>query len=152
MRWFFRVIYSSIKGVPTPWGFNSDHLRASFHFYIFWSKPIFFNTKSYKYIVKRIIYPDFTPFSAQPQQRWEYWIISGIFVFSVGKLHKIEVWHDHSGDDPEWFLERIVVKNMVDGEKFFFFCNKWVVFMILQEITFKNVARYFIFFKDRDLS
>ena len=44
--------------------------------------------------------------------------------FSIGKLHKIEIWHDHSGSDPEWYLERVVIKNMVDGEKSFFFCNK----------------------------
>uniref|UniRef100_A0A7M5VDM8 PLAT domain-containing protein n=3 Tax=Clytia hemisphaerica TaxID=252671 RepID=A0A7M5VDM8_9CNID len=45
---------------------------------------------------------------------------------SIGKLHKIEIWHDYSGNATEWFLERVVIKNLVDGEKFFFFCNEWI--------------------------
>ena len=51
-------------------------------------------------------------------------LVISVIISSIGKLHKIEVWHDHSGDEVEWYLERIVVKNVVDGEKFFFFCNK----------------------------
>ena len=38
---------------------------------------------------------------------------------SLGDLTGVRVWHDESGDSPEWYLERILVKDM---------CNKGKVY------------------------
>ncbi|XP_066916818.1 uncharacterized protein [Clytia hemisphaerica] len=45
---------------------------------------------------------------------------------SIGKIRKIKIWHDNTGSDPSWYLERVIIRSMVSGEKFFFYCNKWI--------------------------
>ncbi|XP_047143432.1 uncharacterized protein LOC101241823 isoform X1 [Hydra vulgaris] len=45
---------------------------------------------------------------------------------SVGKIHKIHLWHDNSGLSPSWYIERVVIRSLFNGEKFFFFCNRWL--------------------------
>ena len=52
------------------------------------------------------------------------------FIFSIGKIYKINVWHDNTGSSPSWFVERIVIRSLVNGEKFFFFCNRLVVLFL----------------------
>ena len=44
----------------------------------------------------------------------------------LGKISRIRVWHDNSGSSPSWYLSRIVIKNLLNGQKYFFFCNRYV--------------------------
>ncbi|XP_078607411.1 polycystin-1-like protein 2 isoform X2 [Branchiostoma floridae x Branchiostoma japonicum] len=43
----------------------------------------------------------------------------------MGPLNYIHVWHDNSGDDPSWFLNKIIVTDVYTERKYYFLCNKW---------------------------
>ena len=50
--------------------------------------------------------------------------ISIAFFFSVpisfkNNISKIHVWHDNVGEHPGWFLERITIKDVSDGMKWY---------------------------------
>eukprot|EP00794_Sanderia_malayensis_P008787 gene8787-9725_t len=44
----------------------------------------------------------------------------------LGKITRVQIWHNNAGSNPSWFLSRVVIKNLLSGEKFFFFCNRWL--------------------------
>lgn len=52
------------------------------------------------------------------------------FVFSLpqslGRLFKILVWHDNSGDSPAWFLQQIEIEDCSSGQKWHFLANRWL--------------------------
>lgn len=82
---------------------------------------------------------------------------------SVGELTAIRIWHDESGESPEWFLERVVVKDMQTGKLYsgglknvifeyykiksrFFYNNKFIYLISL--LTFSLSELFFkLFFK-----
>ncbi|XP_066289732.1 polycystin-1-like protein 2 [Branchiostoma lanceolatum] len=43
----------------------------------------------------------------------------------MGPLDYIHIWHDNSGDDPSWFLNKIIVTDVNTEQKYYFLCNKW---------------------------
>ncbi|KAI8502563.1 hypothetical protein Bbelb_192650, partial [Branchiostoma belcheri] len=43
----------------------------------------------------------------------------------MGPLDYIHIWHDNSGDDPSWFLSKIIVTEVKTDNKYYFLCNKW---------------------------
>ncbi|XP_021373395.1 lipoxygenase homology domain-containing protein 1-like isoform X2 [Mizuhopecten yessoensis] len=47
---------------------------------------------------------------------------------SLGELKKITIGHNNKGDDPGWFLDKVVVKEAEknDAEEIFFPCNRWL--------------------------
>ena len=46
----------------------------------------------------------------------------------LGELEYMKIWHDNSGkgDFASWFLKFIIVKNLQNGEKFYFLCQDWL--------------------------
>ena len=47
-----------------------------------------------------------------------------LFFFSVpisfkNNISKIHVWHDNVGEHPGWFLERVTIKDVSDGMKWY---------------------------------
>ncbi|KAI8499953.1 hypothetical protein Bbelb_222700 [Branchiostoma belcheri] len=45
-----------------------------------------------------------------------------------GWLTHVRVWHDNSGKEPSWFLDRIIVDDLLLEEQHFFLCNRWLAF------------------------
>ncbi|XP_078487562.1 polycystin family receptor for egg jelly-like [Ciona intestinalis] len=43
----------------------------------------------------------------------------------LGNLVAVRLWHDNSGRSPEWFLQRMVVRDLETNECTFFICNTW---------------------------
>ena len=45
---------------------------------------------------------------------------------SLGDLSHIKVWHDNSGDNPQWFINKIVIRDPKTDTTWFFVCNRWL--------------------------
>ncbi|KAI8519581.1 hypothetical protein Bbelb_028380 [Branchiostoma belcheri] len=45
-----------------------------------------------------------------------------------GCLTHVRVWHDNSGKEPSWFLDRIIVDDLLLEEQHYFLCNRWLAF------------------------
>ncbi|XP_078490549.1 LOW QUALITY PROTEIN: polycystin-1 [Ciona intestinalis] len=45
---------------------------------------------------------------------------------SLGTLYKIKIWHDNTGIDPGWNLSRVMVKDLQNGEKYYFLVDSWL--------------------------
>ncbi|KAM4028013.1 oxygen-regulated protein 1 [Anomaloglossus baeobatrachus] len=58
----------------------------------------------------------------QPRQKDEF----QVQIPSIGKLYKIRIGHDGSGDHHEWELKQIILKKMKNGKTFTFEANKWL--------------------------
>ncbi|EDO48336.1 predicted protein, partial [Nematostella vectensis] len=46
--------------------------------------------------------------------------------FLPGDIYKLKIWHDHSGDDPSWFLIRVLVRDLQTDKRMWFICNRWL--------------------------
>ncbi|XP_030199909.1 polycystic kidney disease protein 1-like 2 [Gadus morhua] len=46
--------------------------------------------------------------------------------FSLGHLQSIRLWHDNSGSDPGWYVNKAVVKDLQTERKWYFLCNCWL--------------------------
>ncbi|XP_063044343.1 polycystin-1-like protein 2 [Engraulis encrasicolus] len=46
--------------------------------------------------------------------------------FSLGELRGIRFWHDNSGDDPGWYINKVMVQDMETGQKWHFLCSSWL--------------------------
>ena len=44
----------------------------------------------------------------------------------LSRILFISVWHDNSGKDPGWYLNRVLVRDLQTGMKFYFICNRWL--------------------------
>ncbi|XP_070556277.1 uncharacterized protein [Ptychodera flava] len=49
-----------------------------------------------------------------------------IHVDNIGKLYKVRVSHDNSGDNPSWYLDKIVLVDKVNQSEVSFPCEKWL--------------------------
>ncbi|XP_006811272.1 lipoxygenase homology domain-containing protein 1-like, partial [Saccoglossus kowalevskii] len=49
-----------------------------------------------------------------------------IDVGEIGPLYKIRVYHDNSGEDPSWYLEKVKMKDKDTNQEFHFFANRWL--------------------------
>lgn len=45
---------------------------------------------------------------------------------SLGPLDYLHIWHDNSGSDPTWFLNRVVVLDAETGRAEHFLCYRWL--------------------------
>ena len=41
-------------------------------------------------------------------------------------MEYIDIWHDITGNDPNWFLSRIRITNLENNEHYIFICNDWL--------------------------
>lgn len=52
------------------------------------------------------------------------------FVVSLpDNLHSpimIKLWHDNSGDNPSWYVNQVVIKDLQTDEKWYFLCGRWL--------------------------
>ena len=44
----------------------------------------------------------------------------------LGKLKSLRIWHDNKGDDPSWYLLRIMVHDVQNDIKTWFICDRWL--------------------------
>jgi hypothetical protein len=44
----------------------------------------------------------------------------------LGELKKIRIGHDGSGFGAGWFLDKVIIENTSNNEKWFFNCNRWL--------------------------
>ncbi|KAF0304105.1 Polycystic kidney disease protein 1-like 2 [Amphibalanus amphitrite] len=45
---------------------------------------------------------------------------------SLGDLTELHIWHDNSGSNPEWFLERVLVRDCQTDSVWVFLVGRWV--------------------------
>ena len=38
----------------------------------------------------------------------------------------IKIWHDNSGNNPSWYINQVVIKDLESDEKWYFLCNRWL--------------------------
>ncbi|KAI7814355.1 polycystic kidney disease protein 1-like 2 [Triplophysa rosa] len=46
--------------------------------------------------------------------------------FSLGTVESIEIWHDNSSGDPDWYLNRLTVQDLQTQEVTHFLCSTWL--------------------------
>ncbi|OXB62704.1 hypothetical protein ASZ78_003064 [Callipepla squamata] len=46
--------------------------------------------------------------------------------FPLGELQSIRLWHDNSGDNPSWYVNRVLVHDLAWDQKWYFLCNSWL--------------------------
>ncbi|KAM9460538.1 polycystin-1-like protein 2 [Clarias gariepinus] len=46
--------------------------------------------------------------------------------FSLGDLQSIRMWHDNSGEHPDWYVNKVMVQDLETGEMWHFLCNSWL--------------------------
>ncbi|CAL8267238.1 unnamed protein product [Lota lota] len=74
--------------------------------------------------------------------------------FSLGHLQSIRLWHDNSGSDPGWYVNKVVVKDLQTEQKWYFLCNCWLavdvgdcmldmVFPVATEMDLKGFSNLF---------
>uniref|UniRef100_A0A8C3BVY4 Polycystic kidney disease protein 1-like 2 n=1 Tax=Cairina moschata TaxID=8855 RepID=A0A8C3BVY4_CAIMO len=47
-------------------------------------------------------------------------------LFPLGELQSIRLWHDNSGDNPSWYVNRVMVQDLAWDQKWYFLCNSWL--------------------------
>ncbi|KAK3791119.1 hypothetical protein RRG08_010520 [Elysia crispata] len=45
---------------------------------------------------------------------------------SLGRIHKIQLWHNNSGSSPGWYLRQAVVRDLNSGQAAYFLCQRWL--------------------------
>uniref|UniRef100_A0AAV2LQ61 Polycystic kidney disease 1 like 2a n=1 Tax=Knipowitschia caucasica TaxID=637954 RepID=A0AAV2LQ61_KNICA len=74
--------------------------------------------------------------------------------FSLGDLQSIRLWHDNSGDYPEWYVNKVMVQDVETGQKWHFLCNSWLainvgecaldkIFPVATEMELKRFSNLF---------
>ncbi|KAL9952359.1 hypothetical protein ACROYT_G039604 [Oculina patagonica] len=55
--------------------------------------------------------------------------INNFIVSLPDNLHSpimIKLWHDNSGDNPSWYVNQVVIKDLETEEKWYFLCSRWL--------------------------
>ncbi|KAI4534073.1 hypothetical protein MG293_014933 [Ovis ammon polii] len=47
-------------------------------------------------------------------------------LFPLGELRSLRLWHDNSGDQPSWYVSRVLVHDLAMDRKWYFLCNSWL--------------------------
>ncbi|XP_007937387.1 LOW QUALITY PROTEIN: polycystic kidney disease protein 1-like 2 [Orycteropus afer afer] len=47
-------------------------------------------------------------------------------LFPLGDLQSLRLWHDNSGDQPSWYVSRVLVHDLAMDRKWHFLCNSWL--------------------------
>ncbi|XP_053283068.1 polycystic kidney disease protein 1-like 2 [Pleuronectes platessa] len=74
--------------------------------------------------------------------------------FSLGDLQSIRLWHDNSGEQPAWYVNKVMVQDLESGQKWHFLCNSWLavdvgdcaldmVFPVATEMDLKKFSNLF---------
>ena len=45
---------------------------------------------------------------------------------SLGDLSHIKIWHDNSGENPQWFINKVVIRDPKTDTTWYFVCNRWL--------------------------
>ncbi|GFR73048.1 LOW QUALITY PROTEIN: polycystic kidney disease protein 1-like 1 [Elysia marginata] len=45
---------------------------------------------------------------------------------SLGRIQKIQLWHNNSGSSPGWYLRQAVVRDLNSGQAAYFLCQQWL--------------------------
>lgn len=45
---------------------------------------------------------------------------------SLGDISHIKIWHDNSGENPQWFVNKIVIRDATSDTTWHFLCNRWI--------------------------
>lgn len=45
---------------------------------------------------------------------------------SLGDISHIKLWHDNTGDNPQWYVNKVVIRDPKTDTKWFFVCNRWL--------------------------
>ncbi|KAH9524658.1 hypothetical protein Btru_027456 [Bulinus truncatus] len=45
---------------------------------------------------------------------------------SLGKIFKIQLWHNNAGSSPGWFLQQVIVRDLSAGQAYYFLCHRWL--------------------------
>lgn len=46
--------------------------------------------------------------------------------FHLGKLSFIELWHDNTGENPSWYVDKVTIRDVFKDEMYYFMCNRWL--------------------------
>ncbi|XP_062923192.1 polycystin-1-like protein 2 isoform X1 [Mobula hypostoma] len=47
-------------------------------------------------------------------------------LFPLGDLQSIRLWHDNSGSNPSWYVNRVTVLDLQTDQRWSFLCNSWL--------------------------
>lgn len=48
------------------------------------------------------------------------------FPKSKGNIKKISLWHDHSGETPDWRVDYVTIRDVTLDQKYHFTCYDWI--------------------------
>ncbi|XP_060074616.1 polycystin-1-like protein 2 [Ylistrum balloti] len=63
------------------------------------------------------------------RKMFERWTLGNFLLKTdreLGKLSEIEIWHDEQGDSPTLYLEKILIYDEFNDEKYTFLCGQWL--------------------------
>lgn len=46
--------------------------------------------------------------------------------FHLGKLGFVELWHDNTGENPSWYVDKVTIRDVFNDEMYYFMCNRWL--------------------------
>uniref|UniRef100_A0A8C5HFB0 Polycystic kidney disease 1 like 2a n=1 Tax=Gouania willdenowi TaxID=441366 RepID=A0A8C5HFB0_GOUWI len=83
--------------------------------------------------------------------------------FSLGNLQAIRMWHNNSGNSPDWFVSSVSVQDLQTKQKWYFLCNCWLsvdqddcaldkVIPLPTELELKKFSHLFFLRTTRDFS
>ncbi|ELU08773.1 hypothetical protein CAPTEDRAFT_228900 [Capitella teleta] len=44
---------------------------------------------------------------------------------NLGRLFKCQIWHNNAGEQPSWYLSRVIVQDLNTGYFYYFMCERW---------------------------
>uniref|UniRef100_W5KFY4 PLAT domain-containing protein n=1 Tax=Astyanax mexicanus TaxID=7994 RepID=W5KFY4_ASTMX len=82
--------------------------------------------------------------------------------FNLGDLQSIRLWHDNSGTHPAWYVNKVMVQDLENGQKWHFLCSSWLaidmgectldkVFSLATETDLKRFSNLFFMKTAKDL-
>ncbi|KAL3831269.1 hypothetical protein ACJMK2_023042, partial [Sinanodonta woodiana] len=45
---------------------------------------------------------------------------------SIGRIYKVQLWHNNFGPNPGWYVSRVTVRDLNTGHMYFFVCERWL--------------------------
>ncbi|XP_066504124.1 polycystin-1-like protein 2 [Hoplias malabaricus] len=80
----------------------------------------------------------------------------------LGELQSIRLWHDNSGNHPDWYVNKVMVQYVETGQKWQFLCSSWLaidtgectldkVFPVATEKDLKGFSNLFFMKTSKDL-
>ena len=52
---------------------------------------------------------------------------------SLGIVNRVRVWHDNTGSNPDWFLARLVIRDLQSNSCRHFIANRWLTLTGLED-------------------